>query len=83
LSFVACGAGWSRFWPRGCLQGAGSCPGRAAHPPFGGLGAAGSPAKREQALRGALPLGVREPLPVRVAGELGELVHERRLLSWR
>jgi hypothetical protein len=41
-----------------------------------GLRAAGGAARREQALL----VGVGEPLPVRLAGELGELVHDGRLL---
>jgi hypothetical protein len=49
----------------------------AAHPPLGALG----PAQREQALRGALLLSVRQPLVVYLAGELGELVHDSHLLS--
>jgi hypothetical protein len=54
--------------------------GGAAHPPFGALGAAGGPGQREQALGGALLVGVRESLVVYLAGELGELVHDGRLL---
>ena len=47
----------------------------AVQSPFGALGTAGGPGQRERALRGALRLGVREPLAVVVVGELGELVH--------
>jgi hypothetical protein len=46
-------------------------------------GAAGGPAEREQALRGALLRGVSEPLASQVIGELdGELVHEDLSVSW-
>jgi hypothetical protein len=55
--------------------------GGAAHPPLGALGAAGGPGQREQALGGALLVGVSEPLVVYLAGELGELVHDSHLLS--
>src|SRR5580698_7752546 len=59
--------------------------GGAAHPPFGALGAAGGPGQREQALGGALRLGVGEPLAVHLAGKRGELAHGGHLLSprWR
>ena len=41
------------------------------------LRAAGGAVQRAQ----ALPVGVGEPLPVHLAGELGELVHDGHLLS--
>jgi tetratricopeptide (TPR) repeat protein/transcriptional regulator with XRE-family HTH domain len=54
--------------------------GGAAQAPFGALGAAGGPRQRVETLGGALRLGVREPLAVVVAGEVGELVHDGHLL---
>jgi hypothetical protein len=50
--------------------------GGAAHAPFGALGAAGGTGHCEQALGGALCLGVRQQLVLMVGGELGELVHD-------
>lgn len=44
-----------------------------------GLPALGGTVQCEQALL----VGIREPLPVHLAGELGELVHDGHLLSCR
>jgi hypothetical protein len=55
----------------------------AAQPPPGALGSAGGAAKRAQALGGALLVGVGEPLPVHLAGELSELVHDGHLPSFQ
>jgi hypothetical protein len=78
LSFAAVAGGWSLVVGVLGLDLGAQPPclaGGAPHPPFGALGAAGSPGQRERAPGGALRLGLREPLAVPVGGELGELVH--------